>query len=203
MGQKVEREHHVEGLVLERQLAGVGLHQLDHRRAALSSLGEHLRGDVDQRHVVPLGQGRREAAVATSDVEDTQPGAVDPVQHRLPLALVEVVERIGRILGAEVPAVALAKVAAGRALVERLELSDDRVHVVGAGLLPGRVDGPLVRCGELREQRVGQRVGVARRDESPGTAVLDQLRKSTRAARDQGDAERHRLEGDVAEALPV
>src|SRR5205823_12065199 len=115
---------------------------LDHRRAALSSLGEHLRGDVDQRHVVPLGQGRREAAVATSDVEDTQPGAVDPVQHRLPLALVEVVERIGRNLGAEVPAVALAKVAAGRALVERLELSDDRVHVVGAGLLPGRVDGP-------------------------------------------------------------
>ena len=168
MRQQVEREHDVERLVGERQLAGVGLDELDSRRTALTGLGEHFRRDVHERDVVALGQPCGDPPVTAADVEHPQPlVALEPGQHGLPLALVQLVERIGRVLCSEVAPVALAQVQSGCPLVERLEPADDGVDVVLTGCLLRRFDDRPVLGRQPRLKRLRQRVGVARRDEPP------------------------------------
>jgi hypothetical protein len=55
---------------------------------------------------------------------------------------------------------------------------------------------------QSREQRLGERRGVARRNEPAGAPVVDELGEAARPAGDDRHAQRHRLQRNVAEALP-
>src|SRR5207237_3829500 len=69
--QQVEREDGVEGRISEREGASITLHKLE-LGVTQARLGEHLGREVEERNVMQLGEGSREAAVAAADVEDAQ-----------------------------------------------------------------------------------------------------------------------------------
>src|SRR5439155_7058004 len=90
----------------ERKAARVGTNDFE-RRPAPKCLLDHVGRDVAEDDVVVLGQGPCEAAVTSADVEDPEArGVRDRIQNRPALLLIQLVEGVARIVGAEAAPVA-------------------------------------------------------------------------------------------------